>query len=60
MLLAESSTAHISGDFVVFIIGVAVHNWLDVRAWWPVFTGMKRMMDELQVCNATPSVCTGP
>ena len=52
-MLAESSTAHISGDFVVFIIGVTVHNWLDVKAWWPVFTGMKRMMDELKVCNAT-------
>lgn len=52
VLPAESSTAHLSGDFVVFIIGVAVHNWLDVRAWWPVFTGFGRMMKELQVCSA--------
>ena len=51
VLPAESSTAHLSGDFVVFIIGVAVHNWLDVKAWWPVVTGFGRMMKELQVCS---------
>ena len=54
VLPAESSTAHISGDFVVFIIGVAVHNWLDVRGWWPVVTGFSKMMKELQVCLAHP------
>ena len=56
---AEASTAQISGDFVVFIIGVAVHNWWDVRGWWPVVTGFSKMMQELKVLRCTSSVWRG-
>ena len=59
VLPAEASTAQISGDFVVFIIGVAVHNWWDVRGWWPVVTGFSKMMQELKVLRCTSSVWRG-
>lgn len=48
---AETTTAHIKGDFVVFIIGATVHNWWDVRGWLPVAQGFSGMMKELQACN---------
>ncbi|KAK9915529.1 hypothetical protein WJX75_000349 [Coccomyxa subellipsoidea] len=46
-LLREGRTAHIEGDFVVFLIGAVVHNYWDVRAWLPVFKGMGEMLKEL-------------
>ncbi len=49
LISAESRTAKIEGDFVVFIIGAVVHNWWDVRGWLPVFTGMGTMLKELTV-----------
>jgi hypothetical protein len=32
---------------VVFLIGMRVNRWRRVRAWWPVFTAMPRMLREL-------------
>jgi Domain of unknown function (DUF4188) len=32
---------------VVFLIGMRVNRWQRVRAWWPVFTAMPRMLGEL-------------
>lgn len=51
---AEGRTAHIEGDFVVFLIGAVVHNYWDVRAWLPVFKGMGEMLKELNVSTQIP------
>lgn len=32
---------------VVFLIGMRINHWWDVRAWFPVFTAMPRMLREL-------------
>jgi hypothetical protein len=40
-------TAHVDGDFVVFIIGMRINKPWKVREWWPVFTAMPRMIKEL-------------
>jgi len=32
---------------VVFLIGMKVNRWRSVRAWWPVFSAMPRMLGEL-------------
>ncbi len=40
-------TADIEGDFVVFLIGMHVNRWRDVRAWLPVTRAMPRMLREL-------------
>jgi hypothetical protein len=32
---------------VVFLIGMKVNRWRRVRAWWPVFMAMPRMLREL-------------
>jgi hypothetical protein len=32
---------------VVFLIGMRVNRWRRIRAWWPVFTAMPRMLREL-------------
>ena len=44
----ERRTAGIEGDFVVFLIGMRVNRWRDVRAWFPVARAMPRMIEELQ------------
>jgi hypothetical protein len=46
-------TAHIDGDFVVFLIGMRINRPLRVRSWWPVFTAMPKMIKELE---ADPSL----
>lgn len=40
--------ASVDDDAVVFLIGMRVNRWRRVRSWWPVFTGMPRMLAELQ------------
>lgn len=40
-------TAGLEGDAVVFLIGMHVNRWHDVRAWWPVTRAMPRMLREL-------------
>lgn len=41
-------SADIDGDFVVFLIGMNVNRWYDVRRWWPVFRAMVRAVRELE------------
>lgn len=40
-------TAAYDGDVVVFLIGFRVNKWSALRAWWPVFSAMPRMLREL-------------
>ena len=40
-------TADIEGDFAVFLIGMHVNRWRDVRAWLPVTRAMPKMLREL-------------
>jgi hypothetical protein len=40
--------ANIDGDFVVFLIGMRVNKPWKVRQWWPVFTAMPKMIEELE------------
>lgn len=40
-------SAEIEGDFVVFVLGMHVNRWRDVRAWLPVARAMPRMLSEL-------------
>jgi hypothetical protein len=39
-------------DPVVFVIGMRINRWRRVRTWWPVFTGMPKMLAELQRTDA--------
>ncbi len=41
-------TAHIEGDFVVFLIGMRVNKPWKVHKWLPVFLAMPRMLKELK------------
>lgn len=41
-------SADIEGDFVVFLIGMHMNRWYDVRRWGPAFVAMVRMIRELQ------------
>ncbi|ADV68851.1 DUF4188 domain-containing protein [Deinococcus maricopensis] len=41
-------TADLSGDFVVFLIGMRINQPWKIRAWLPVFLAMPRMLRELQ------------
>lgn len=40
-------TAAHDGDIVVFLIGMRVNKPWKVRAWWPVFTAMPAMLNQL-------------
>ena len=40
-------TASTDQPFVVFLIGMRVNRWRQVRRWWPVFAAMPRMLREL-------------
>lgn len=35
------------GDVVVFLIGMRINRFRAVRAWWPAFSAMPRMLREL-------------
>ena len=37
-------SARISGDFVVFLIGMRINKPLKVKQWFPVFTAMPKML----------------
>jgi hypothetical protein len=43
----ERLCAEIDGEFAVFLIGVRINQPLNVKAWWPVFSAMPRMLQEL-------------
>lgn len=42
-------TAVPDGDFVVFLIGMRINNWLAIHRWLPVFLAMPKMLTELHV-----------
>ena len=35
-------------DVVVFVIGMRINRLRRIRSWWPAFTGMPRMLKELE------------
>lgn len=41
-------TAHLDGDFVVFLIGMRVNRPWKVHKWWPVFRAMAGMVKYLR------------
>jgi len=41
-------SADTDGDFVVFIIGMNINRYRDVRHWWPAFRAMTRAVRELE------------
>ncbi|MDQ2850295.1 MAG: DUF4188 domain-containing protein [Actinomycetota bacterium] len=41
-------SAEVDGDFVVFLIGMHVNRWSDLRRWGLTFTAMVRAVRELQ------------
>ena len=43
----ERVTAHIEGDFVVFLIGMRINAFWKVHKWVPVFLAMPGMLREL-------------
>ena len=47
MIHRNRLTAHLEGDFVVFLIGMRINKPLNVHKWWPVATAMPRMLKEL-------------
>jgi hypothetical protein len=47
MIRAERLTADLSGDFVVFLIGMRINKPWKVHKWWPVASAMPRMLSEL-------------
>jgi hypothetical protein len=49
-------TAHIEGDFVVFLIGMRINKPLKPHKWFPAVMAMPKMLKEL---NALPSEETG-
>ena len=51
-IAANRVTAHVDGDFVVFLIGMRINKPWKVHQWWPVITAMPRMLKELE--NAPP------
>ena len=48
MMHRERLTAHIDGDFVVFLIGMRINQPWRVHKWWPVASAMPRMIGELR------------
>jgi hypothetical protein len=40
-------TAHLGGEFVVFLIGMRINQFWKVHKWWPVVRAMGRMLPEL-------------
>jgi Domain of unknown function (DUF4188) len=46
--ITERMTAHIEGDFVVFLIGMRINKLRKIHQWLPVARAMPRMLRELQ------------
>ncbi len=46
-LYTQRMTAELEDEFVVFLIGMRVNQWWNVRAWLPPFLAMPRMIREL-------------
>ena len=47
MIHKERMTAHIDGDFVVFLIGMHFNQPWKIHQWLPVVSGMGKMLKEL-------------
>lgn len=47
-IVPERVTAKVSGDFVVFRIGMRINTFWKVHKWLPVFLAMPRMLRELE------------
>ena len=47
MIYQDRMTAKMEGDFVVFLIGMRINNWLAIHRWLPVFLAMGKMLPEL-------------
>lgn len=47
-IIPKRVTAHIEGDFVVFLIGMRVNKPWKIHKWLPVVLAMPRMIRELQ------------
>ena len=47
MIIKERMTAHLEGDFVVFLIGMRINNLWKVHKWLPVVIAMGKMLKEL-------------
>jgi len=52
----DRMSAHIEGDFVVFLIGMRINKFWKFNKWWPAFMAMPRMLREL---STRPSEETG-
>ncbi len=48
MIHARRMTAHLDGDFCVFLIGMRINRWWKVHRWWPIANDMPRMLAELR------------
>ena len=47
MIRPERLTAHMEGEFVVFLIGMRINQPLLVHKWLPVILAMPKMIKEL-------------
>jgi hypothetical protein len=47
-IIPERVTAKVSGEFVVFRIGMRINTFWKVHKWLPVFLAMPRMLSELE------------
>ena len=47
-VIPKRVTAHIEGDFVVFLIGMRINKIWALHKWVPVFLAMPRMLRELE------------
>ena len=54
MIRTERLTAHIEGNFVVFLIGMRINKPWKIHTWWPAFIAMPRMLRELE--NSPPEL----
>jgi hypothetical protein len=43
----QRMSAHLEGDFVVFLIGMRINKFWKLHKWLPVFLAMPRMLEEL-------------
>lgn len=46
-IITQPMTAHIEGDFVVFLIGMRINKLRKIHQWLPVARAMPRMLKEL-------------
>ncbi|MGQ0642319.1 MAG: monooxygenase family protein [Gemmatimonadaceae bacterium] len=47
-VIPSRMTAHVEGDFGVFLIGMRINKPWKIHKWLPVFLAMPRMIKELE------------